>query len=66
MASLAHHPKGFDARRLVGQHARLGAVAALPPVDKGVAKRDLAVIDVVLLKVVEFAGVRSGLFDFSL
>ena len=66
MASFAHHPKGVDPRRLVGQRARLCAVAALPPVDKGVAKRDLAVIDVVLFTVVEFAGVRSGLADLPL
>ena len=55
MATLTHHPEGVDPRRLEGERARLGAVATLAPVDKCVANRNLAVIDVVLLAVVEFA-----------
>ena len=59
MATLTHHPEGVDPRRLEGERARLGAVATLAPVDKCVANRNLAVIDVVLLAVVEFAGMRT-------
>ena len=66
MASFAHHSAGIDLRRLPVQGARLGAVADLAPVENRVADGNLAVIDVVLLPVLELAVMRAGVVDFLL
>ena len=65
MAALAHHAEGVDPGHLQRQRARLGPVVALSPVEEGMTDRDLAVIDVVLLAMIEVAGVRARLVYFT-